>query len=275
MDTQQSVFPDFKMATHMPFFNGTTLAFCWAGEPVEKAFPNHGLIWKAVRRNPALAKQFQSVPKTQVIRYRAWKLAWCDWASKTIRPIDTGFSSETIECSPAFYWEGGQVHLSFVAGIPQAEGMSYRLYQASGPGLDRLGKVTPLPIPSTSVGFLSPQHLCRGEGTKLHLVEKASGVLSTLQTGFGRIARATFVADDPSKLLITGIIEGGRHLTVLHELGSGATQVVMVDGDVYKSTLYRDQLVFTQKLEGFLESRELRTGNYTLASSPIVISKGS
>jgi len=270
----EKVFPDHNIVGHMPFFDGTTLLFCQAGEPIEKTVMSQGTIWKTLRRNPALAKRVKAPPQSQQMHYRPWKLAFCNWVDKIIHPITTGLPKDHIECSPAFYRDDNGVHLSFVGGVPGNNGLGYRLYTCSGPDLEHLGPAKPLPNAPVFFGFVSSHHICWGVGNTLHLTEKASGKSFRFKTGFVRVRRVTFLANNPAKLLITGYDKEGRHGTVLYDLAGGNVSDVSADGAVYKSSLHENHLVYAAKLEGGVESRELYHGDCKLSPSALKISQG-
>jgi len=272
--TSQKVFPDHKLVTHMPFFDGTTLLFCQAGDPVEKTVMSQGSIWKTLRRNPALAAQMNIPPQSQQMRYRPWKLAFCNWRSKKIHSITTGLPGNGIECSPAFYWEADQVHLSFISGRPSSHGLAYRLYTSSGPDLEHLTPPKPLPNGPVFFGFVSPHHICWGAGNTLRLIEKGSGKTFRFKTDFVRVRRVTFLAADPAKLLITGYDNERQHHTVLYDLATGNVFDVSSEGSVYKSSLHEGHLIYAMKPEGGFESRELYHADCTLSPSTIKISQG-
>ena len=266
------VFPGNKAATNMPFFDGTTLAFGLSPTPVEKTIRSTGSIWKTMRHNRAMAERFKDIPRSYKILYQPWKLAYCNWEDKIIHPISTGLPNQIAERSPSFYREGDQVHLSFIAGVPSEQDISYRLYSSSGPDLGHMSPAKPLAAPRIFLGFASPTHIGWGAQNVLRLTEKSSGKIFKLKFDFFRLTSATFLADQPSRLLITGLNKERDYHTILHDLADGSTSDVSVDGPVYKSSLYGDRLIFTQKRDGF-ENRELCYGNYTLSPSTIQISR--
>jgi len=275
MDAQQAVFSNSKVATNMPFFDGNTLIFCRSSGMMHANVPTTGTIWKAMRGNKALAQHFKDLPRSSRVTYRPWKLAYCDWNDRTVRPIATGIPANIPERSPSFYYEGGRIHLSFIAGIPTSAGFRYRLYTCSGPDLEHLDKPRSLAKPPLFFGFVSPHHICWGAGNVVQLAEKANGRSFKLTTSFYRVAGVTFLAEEPTKLLITGILSRNHDPhTVLHDLSTGNTSDVSAGGPVYKSTLHGNHLIFAQKLSGDFEDRELRHGDCVLSPSTIQISKG-
>lgn len=272
--SHRPLFTDCKMATHMPFFDGKTLVFCQAGPSMERTVVNKGTIWKAMRRDSSLAERFKDLPRSQQIKYRPWKLAFCNWEDKTIRSIATGLPENAIECSPAFYKEGNQVHLSFIGGLPSDTRMVYGLYTAFGPDLDHLGPAKSFSHKPLSYGFVSQHHSCWGSGNTFELTEKSSKKCFRFGAAFARILRVTFVADEPSKILITGCDQKRQYKTIIHDLATGITSEVQVGGPVYKSSLYENRVVFARKIGNGFEDRELCYGGYDLLPSDTQFFKG-
>ena len=270
----QPVFTSSTVATHMPFFDGSTLLFCQAGQPIERELINQGSIHKNLLRNPVLAERLKNLTRNQKINYRAWKLAFCNWEDRAIHPITTGLPANGIECSPAFYRDGGQVHLSFIGGVPSDRGFTYSLYSSSGSDLEHLEPAKPILRRTAFFGFISLDHICWGLRNKLTLTEKASGKVFQLKTNFIRIFRVTFVADNAGKLLITGSNDKHQYKTVLHDLETKNTSEVSAGGSVYKSSLNADCLVHAKQRKNGFEDRELYHGSYTLTPTAIQIFNG-
>lgn len=259
----------------MPFFDGTTLVFCQSAAPVEISIRATGTIFQTMRQNKDLAKRLKKIPRSRKIFYRAWKLQYCSWNDKIVHPIETALPGNMTERSPAFYWEGDRVHLSFISGGPTSAGFYYRLYTCSGPDFDNLSPPQPLDKPPLFFGFVSPRHICWGTRNIAQLTEKESGNTFQLNTSFYRISCVNFLANDPVKLLITGLINNKLDCqTVLYDLASGSVSDVSVGGAVYKSSLYGNHLVFAQKQNEGFENRDLYHGDCTFSPSTIQISKG-
>jgi hypothetical protein len=120
---------------------------------------------------------------------------------------------------------------------------------------------------------VSPHHVCWGIRSTVNLTEKVSGNILRFKTNFVSIRRVTFLAENPAKLLITGLDQARKYRTVLHDLSSGATSDVSAEGPVYKSTLSGERIVHTELRRDGFENRELCHGNYTLSPSTIKISQ--
>jgi len=272
---KQPVFANESMGTNAPFFDGETLLFCHSTAPIETTVRATGNILNRMRRDRVLAERLRNLPLNQKVIYRAWKLAYCNWSDKITHPIVSGFAANIPERSPAFYREGERIHLSFISGMPSSVGFRYRLYTCSGPDLAHLDPPQPLALPLLFFGFVSPLHICWGAGNIVQLTDKTIGNSFRLETDFYRVASVTFLAEDPSKLLITGLINRAfEYQTILYDLETGNTCMVSVGGPVYKSSMYGKGLVFAQKQNEQFEERELYYGDYTLSPSTVQISRG-
>ena len=274
ISSHEPVFANKKVATNMPFFDGTTLIFCQSAEASHVNIRTTGTIWKRIGRNKALAERLKNLPRSQKVTYRAWKLAYCNWQDKTVNAITTGLPANVSERSPVFYREGDTVHLSFISGVPTSGGFRYRLYTCSGPDLAHLDTPQPVSKPPLFFGFVGPHHICWGAGNIVQLAEKATGNTFRLKTGFYRVASVNFLAENPAKLLITGLIDKEfRCQTVLYDLATGNVSQVSVGGPVYKSSMHGSHLVFAQRQDEGFEERELYHGECVLSPSTIQISK--
>jgi len=254
------VFAGGAMKTHMPFFDGSRLVFCRAGEPVEIEVRRGGDIWRRMAENPELAARIGNPSRTSRLRYRAWKLAWCPWDDRRPRPIATGLPADAVECSPAMYFDASGCHLSFVGGVARGAGLVYHLYSMSGPSLDELGPAIRAAQTPTRIGFVGPELLCTGRGSNINLCDRQTGEEQVLTVPLAGIYRATFRADAPQQLLITGRGPEGHHLTVLYDLECDRIEEVQADGPVYKATVYGDRVVFARRGNEDFDDRQLCHG---------------
>ncbi len=274
VNESKTVFPNIKGATNMPFFDGTTLTFCRSVGTAKVKIPTTGTIWKRARRNRILAQQIKQLPKEQEVIYRPWKLAYCNWNDKIVKPIVTGLPANRIEKSPVFYRERDQVHLSFISGIPTSAGFMYRLYTCSGPDLEHLSTPKPVAQEPLFFGFVSPHHLCTGTMRTIKLKERATGLSFKLRTSFYRVASVNFLADHPEQLVITGLIDKHFHSqSVIYDLGRSTVSLIATDASLYKATAFEDQVIFAQKQDSEFEERILCRSKYSLKPSEISISK--
>jgi hypothetical protein len=192
-----------------------------------------------------------------------------------IYPIETGLPDNTVECSPSFYREGDKIYLSFVAATPSIKGLRYKLYLSSGPNFKKLHPAEQLSYRPLFFGFVSPSHTCWGTKSDLNVKEKASGNVFRIKTTFARIFRVTFLSELPSKLLITGRDDKFCDRTVLYDLTTEQSFDITADGDVYKSTIYGELLIFAKKNGEDFENRKLLVGDYLLERSSIKVLKES
>ena len=271
----ERLFKNDKVASNMPFFDGKTLLFCQSGDPVQTNVRTTGTIFKAIRRNKVLAEKLKNLPREQSVTYRAWKLAYCNLPDTTIYPINIGLPGNVAERSPSFYRENGLIHLSFISGGPTSAGFHYRLYTCSGPDFEHLSPPQSVDKPPLYFGFVSPLHICWGAGNTVQLTDKSTGKNFSLTTSFYRVASVSFLAEDPSLFLITGILNRDFECqSVLYDLKTGETSDVSAGGSVYKSSLHGRKLFFAQRSDEVFENRHLIQAEATLSPSTIQISKG-
>jgi hypothetical protein len=249
--TQQSrrrdrkVFNDRRFRTHMPFCDGTDLVYCRAGEPVHRQIPCTGNIHARLGPRSPLAKHFAHLPSSKTATFRAWKIFHKAWPGGPASRLDTGFPDHAVECSPAFFREGSDLRVSFIAGTLGAFGFDYRLYEMIGPTFADLGPPVPIIKRPTSVGFVSPLHICYRSGPHLVLRDRISGNEQKLELPFARLLRASFQHDHPDRLLITGTVDE-RRVTVLHDLAAGQTFELRASGDLYKPTIFGDVVLHAE-----------------------------
>lgn len=258
-----AIFPRKQFPTHMPFFDGETLLFCRSEEPLQREFEQSGTLWRRLPREKELQARFQNEPSSVPVSYRAWKLYYCLWADRVPFRLQTGLGLDAIECSPAFYRDGGHVHVSFIGGEITSQRIVYHLYTMSGPSLDELSAARPVSPLEARVGFVSPQYVCLGNRSLL-LIERRSGKQFRLTVPFERLYRATFRADDPESLILTGLDCSGQPVTLQFHLEDGTSFQVLSQGPVYKSTLWEDRLIVAVKEDAGFEDRQLKEGSYQL-----------
>lgn len=260
----KKVFAQSGDRTHMPFFDGETLLFCSAGKPVQQTVASRGSIWDTLRRRPELHAALSPLPRGRSIQYRPWKLAYASWGDRHAKRIHTGLPPQAIECSPAFYRRPGLVHVSFIGGLPTPSGIVYHLYEMSGPSLERLGSAAKAHLHPAQLGFVSPKFVCFGAGKRLKLVERSTNRRYLVSVPLAAVYRATFRADQPDSLLVTGASAEGLELTLLHRIDLGQTMEVRAAGPVYKSSIVGRKIVYAS---GSKEDRDLWHDDYQLVPS--------
>jgi hypothetical protein len=266
MNDPVPVFPNVQMRTHMPFFDGQTLMFCGSESPVTTQFANGGTLLKRLPREPELARRIGAVPAVSQVSYRQWKLYYAAWNDRRPQRVTTGLPADAIECSPAFYHEGARAHVSFIGGVRGERGVAYHLYGMQGESFDHLSAAVPLVPQATAVGFAAPGYLCFMRSGSLQAVD-ASGRSQPITVPLARVLRATFRADSPRSILVTGVAAGGDRKTLVHNLDSNKTQEVRSNVPVYKSSIAGQQLIVSQASGDGIEPYRLVSTGYTLAEA--------
>ncbi len=171
--------------------------------------------------------------------------------------ITTGFSPETIECSPTAWQDGSGWHVTFVAGGAVRDPV-YRLYRMDGPTLDALSQ--PVAIRPTRAGFLVRDRLVTAElYDRFHIHDRE---LDRTVEMFGvYLYRVSYRADDPDKLLVSGawINETNSLFTVEYDLRSGEQCLLECDGKpAYKCTIHGSETLDTIQTGSHSEVRQIR-----------------
>jgi hypothetical protein len=264
----EAVFPHASFKSHMPFFDGQTLLFCQADEPIHRELRCGG---PAVERLEGLPDDAEHpLPRSCITQYRPWRLAYCTWADRVPYPIETGFPPDTVHCSPTFYHHEGQVHVSFIAGIACDFGFRYRLYEMVGPSLDALSP--PAAVGGeTRLGFVSADRTCVASARNLLLTERATGVQTRLRVPFRCIYRASFCADNARRLVLSAFTREKRDATFVYDLGGGEVHEIVSGEWVYKATIGKDLLIHPQRISAAYEDYELHFGPFRLIPAAVTI----
>lgn len=249
----------------MPFFDGQTLMFCGSDSPVHSHFANRGTLHKRLPREPQLTERIGPLPAASRVSYRRWKLYYAAWNDRRPQHLNTGLPADAVECSPAFYHESGVAHVSFIGGIPGDRNIVYHLYGMQGPSFDHLSPAAPLVPQATRVGFAAPGYICYMRSGPLEIVDNASGQRRQIAVPLVRVLRASFRADAPNSLIITGVAADGTRKTLVYGLASDKTQEVHASVPVYKSTIVGPRLIVSQSSGSGIEPYQLVSTGYTLA----------
>jgi len=229
----------------MPFYNDGTLIFCTSQRIVRKRFRTRGDL-------------------TSEAEYRPWKLAYADWKTKAIRTLETGLPEDVVHCNPMFYVEQGILHVSFIAGFPNETAMNYLLYEMQGESWNSLSEPKKVLEEFTSMGFISPHHVCRGNAHSLSLIDKNKGNRFRVHTPFDALFRATYDPDRPMRLLITGLDEDDQYRTLLYDIDSNETLEIKGPAPTYKACLVGNRIVFAYR-----ETEDVE--DYQLCVAPLVL----
>ena len=269
----QRLFAQDKYRTHMPFFDGTQLLFCRAAEPVAMNFRCGGSIWKTMTANPRLQERFASLPRSSLVRCRAWKIHLQMSGSNSVRRIATGLPDNAVECSPAFFSDAGSLRVSFIGGIPGPDRIDYRLYQMTGPSWDELTTATPVLSFPTSVGFVSPSYVCFHSGHNLVLRDRRTSSVTRMSTPFLRLLRASYRHDAPEQILATGLLATREAVTLLFDTKRGTTQEVRADGPLYKPSIYGDTAYYARRLDSSVDAYYIWRGPYSLKPTGLALAR--
>lgn len=244
---RKRLFENLEGKTHMPFSDGVHLVFCRAGELVRRDFRNGGAIWSNVRRNPELNARFAKLPRTSAIEYRAWKVYHTLLGQSRPERLLSGLPEDAVECSPSFFEEDGLLHVSFIGGVPTPERIDYRLYEMTGRAWSSLSAATPALDVAAKIGFISPKYVCYGSGAGFILRDRVSGSEKSVATPLVLINRASFRADDPNQIILTGFAASSSPQSFIYNVETGALSEITSDGPVYKPTLFGPQMIHAQR----------------------------
>lgn len=232
----------------MPFYSNDTIVFCVNDHVVSKRFG----------KNPGRNARPAS--------FRAWKLAWADWKTKSIHPLETYFQDDAVLCNPMFYFEDGTLQVSFIVSIPTETGLDMRMYEMHGPSWNSLSEPNMVCEEFTRTGFLSPRHLCLGTEKSLKLLDKTNGDRFLLTTSLIGISRATFDPDRPERILITGSGQDGVFRTLVFDIETNETLEFTGPAPMYKACLVGNRVIFSYR-----ESEEIE--DYQLCIAPLALAE--
>lgn len=261
------VFPNARMHTHMPFFDGQYLLFCGSENEVQRTFNNGGTLLKRMASDPRLKEQFKGVAQTSTATYREWKLFYSTWKSKQPMRVYTGLTNDVIECSPSFYKDGKQFHVSFIGCTPTDRSIDYRLYSMSGNSFDSLSAAVPVVPTATPFGFVSKNYICMSQPGGFSLTDRNTGKRRVFACSLPRILRITFLSDDDETLLITGIASDASPKTLRFSVATAKVQEVRSEIPVYKSSIAGKQLIVAHRTEPAREAYRLAASQYSLIDS--------
>lgn len=234
------VFGNLEQKTHMPFYSGNELLFCYNTEPITKLIGNHSEWGEAGRE----------------VTYRPWRMAWADWTSKQITTIVTGMARDAILCNPTFFWKDQVLTLTFIAGIPHADGFDYRLYQMTGESWESLLPPRQIGPPGCRTGFMNSRFSCFG-GSTLDLVDRDTRVRYRIRTSLLEIARAAYDPDDHERFLLTGRNRARVYTTLLFNVRTQELQEIVTPSNCYKACLVGARLVFSNRESDDIEDYQL------------------
>ncbi len=249
------VFSNLSQKTHMPFYNGNELLFCWNEEPVTKLIGYHP-EWKDPGRQ---------------MSYRPWRMAWADWTSKQITTIQTGMARDAILCNPTFFRKDQILTLTFTAGIPHANGFDYHLYQMTGESWESLSTPQQIGPPACRTGFVNSKFCCFG-GSRLDLIDRAFHVRYRITTSLLDVSRVSYDPNDHERLLLTGRNTEEVYTTLLFHTQTRELQEIITPANCYKACLVGSRLVFSNRESEELEDYQLHITSPEIGNSEEFVS---
>ena len=249
------VFSNLAQKTHMPFYGGSELLFCYNEEPVTKLIGYHP-EWKEPGRR---------------ISYRPWRMAWADWTSKQITTIATGMARDAILCNPTFFQKDQILTLTFTAGIPHADGFDYHLYQMTGDSWSTLSAPKQIGPPACRTGFVNSKFSCFGSEA-LDLIDRSARIRYRIRTSLLDISRASYDPNDHERLLLTGRNREQVYTTLLFHTRTHELQEIMIPANCYKACLVGSRLVFSHRESEGLEDYQLHITSPEIGDSEETVS---
>lgn len=95
----------------------------------------------------------------------------------------------------------------------------------------------------------------------------AGGKRRQVTVPLARLLRASFRADAPQNVLVTGLAGDGTRKTLVYDLESNQTREVRSNLPVYKSSIVGRQLIVSQAPGDGIEPYRLVSTGYTLADA--------
>ena len=171
--------------------------------------------------------------------------------------IETGFSLETIECSPSAWHDESGWHVTFIAG-GAVDDPVYRLYRMDGPTLEMLSQ--PIAIRPTRAGFVYQDRLVTADLHDRFTIHDHERDRTVEMFGV-YLYRVSYRSDDPDKLLISGawINEIDALFTVEYDVKTGEQFLIECDGkSAYKCTVFEGEVLDTIQTGEHFELRQIR-----------------
>ena len=249
MNTKR-VFNQLTQRTHMPFYNDGMLIFC----------TNESVASRKVNRQLRVAGPTEA-------DYRPWKLAVAEWTNKTITPIDVGMPDDAILCNPTFHQDGKELHVSFVAGVPFEDGVSYHLYEMTGDSWQNLTSPQQVGNEAAKTGFVSPVYYCLGGEHQLTLLDRRNHDRFRLMTSLREISRAIYDPERPPRLLITGINVWGEYVTLMFDMETQEVTEIHGPAPAYKACLIGDRILFSYRESDEVEDYQIHIAPATFEPS--------
>jgi len=170
--------------------------------------------------------------------------------------IETGFSDEMVECSPAAWQDDTGWHLTLIAG-GASDNPLYHLYRMDGESLNSLSR--PVAIRPAKTGFIYLDRLVVGALQDVVHVHDPEGDL-TIELPGAYIYRVSYRADQTDTLLVTGQWIGEDEVfSIEYDLATDEQRLIECDGQpCYKPTIYGDEILYAERTGNHFEERRIR-----------------
>jgi hypothetical protein len=170
--------------------------------------------------------------------------------------IDTGFSSEVIECSPAAWQDQTGWHLSLIAG-GEVTNPLYHLYRMDGKTFETLSR--PVAIHPAKTGFIYLNRMVTGAIQDTINIHEPDGD-QVIELSGAYIYRISYRADKVESLIISGQWIGENEIfSIEYNLKTGEQQLIECDGKLaYKPTIYNNEVLYAERVGESFESRQIR-----------------
>lgn len=194
----------------------------------------------------------------------AWKLH-CGGEGEFCR-VENDLPDDWNECCPVAEWQGGALHVSFVAG-PTREAGRNGLYRME------LGSLNTSRIMDADVGFARWGWLVWGSRRGPLVVRRGGGEVELHVEGLDFLYRVCPDAFAPSRLLITAAV-GGVDKSIIYDFHSGGCEVVTFqDQCLYKFAAHPSgDFVYALRGKGDNEDRRIaQSGSVVRVAAPGLI----
>jgi hypothetical protein len=169
--------------------------------------------------------------------------------------IDTGFSDEVIECSPAAWQDETGWHLSFIAGGEIADPL-YHLYRMDGKTFETLSH--PVAMRPTKTGFIYLDRIVTGTIQDIINIHEPGGD-KIIELPNAYIYRVSYRADNADSLIISGQWIGDDEIfSIEYNLKTDEQEFIECDGKIaYKPTIYGNEILYADRVGESFESRRI------------------
>lgn len=238
----------------------------WSHQPFLNEFDGKKILFFCYAENV-----IESTYGESTYYYTPWKIVYGELIDNkvvNIKPLQTDFNSDDIECSPVFYTEADEVFVSFVGGRKQPEGeIIYHLYQMHGKFLNTLTKPAKVDQESVWCGYKGKKHIIKNWGKpETEIIDLIAGTSQEVEIDlFDTIQRIVPATEET--ILVTGRNKE-KHQTILYDLKSECIgEIVASDSaSLYKCCIFKDTVIYAKKMGSEFEERELYLDLFKVAT---------